>query len=708
MPRQVGTTVDNTFVAGLVTDSTVLNFPQNSCSEALNCVFDDSGKISRRKGLDFEGTYETKTITDGDYVIKSYVWSEVNGDGTQNILVVQTGSVLNFYDLSFPIISQGEIADEIDLEDFDISGATALGNYPCDFASGKGVLFVTHPRCNPFYVAFDSSTSNLSGTSITLQVRDLVGLDDGLAIDERPTQTVAQLSTEHKYNLYNQGWYYNSAAALGTWDTNLTTMPSNADIWWFYRDEDDVFDTTLVAKRTLGNTPAPKGHYILDAFNKDRTTASGISGISVESTGTNRPSVIAFFAGRVWYAGTQAAGQTNTIYYSQILEDLSQAGFCYQSNDPTAEDLNDLLPTDGGTVNVEGAGTVYAMRPLGNALLLFTSNGVWAITGSQGLGFVSTDYAVMKISSVNATSSFSFVDLDGSPCWWNAEGIFVVVSPDNVTFQVQSLTDRKIRNFIVNDIPVANKNFVTGAYNPSSKTVQWFFRSTEASNIFDATVYDKMLVFNLLTQAFYVWTFPTLTHAVKLHSVFSFKGFVGEVEPLQVVVDADDVVVDGDNVIAYDLEGSSALPIFKYVVTYLDGSDRELSFGETASNLYLDWPSYDNVGTDFVSTFTTGHKILGETQRFFQAPYAFVFLETEEGAGGYLQAVWDWTTSGNSGKWSSKQQIYNSALLYRDANFRRLKVRGKGRALQLRFTSETRKPFTISGWSLWVSGNSAL
>jgi hypothetical protein len=37
--------------------------------------------------------------------------------------------------------------------------------------------------------------------------------------------------------------------------------------------------------------------------------------------------------------------------------------------------------------------------------------------------------------------------------------------------------------------------------------------------------------------------------------------------------------------------------------------------------------------------------------------------------------------------------------------FRRLKVRGKGRALQLRFESETGKPFTIVGWAYKGSAN---
>ena len=65
-----------------------------------------------------------------------------------------------------------------------------------------------------------------------------------------------------------------------------------------------------------------------------------------------------------------------------------------------------------------------------------------------------------------------------------------------------------------------------------------------------------------------------------------------------------------------------------------------------------------------------------------------------------MRGLFDFTNSGNSGKWSTAQQLYNSSLTHRDINFRRLKVRGKGRVIQLKFTSEAMKPFTIIGWSI--------
>jgi hypothetical protein len=138
-----------------------------------------------------------------------------------------------------------------------------------------------------------------------------------------------------------------------------------------------------------------------------------------------------------------------------------------------------------------------------------------------------------------------------------------------------------------------------------------------------------------------------------------------------------------------------------------NGSTANQTFAEVKSATLLDW-SDEGTETDYDSYFVTGYKLDGETQRFFQPNYVFVFLETEDNASCYVQGVYDYTTSSAEGKWSSRQQIYNENLTNRGVNFRRLKVRGKGRALQLRFESESQKPFTIIGWSIWETSNSGI
>lgn len=723
MPRNQGFQVQNNFTAGLVSDNTLLNFPDNACTEVDNCVFDETGRVRRRFGFDFEPNYSGNNVEPAGLITSNYTWTEINGDGTQNLLVVQIGTILYFYDLSFPSLSQGKLASTVSLLDFDAPGATDVGTQACSFSQGLGFLFVAHPQCDPFYVTYASSA--VTGTVITVKIRDLEGLDDSLGVDERPTATVASLSVAHKYNLYNQGWYYNAAGHLTSWDTALPTMPSNADIWWFYRTSAYVFDTALVATRTLGNTPAPKGYYVLSAFSEDRSTASGITTIAVVSTGAKRPSSSAFFAGRVWYAGTAYAGFSNKIFFSQVLSDVAQAGYCYQHNDPTAEDLNDLLPNDGGYIVIQGAGTVYAMREMEHSIIIFTSNGVWAVSGSSGTGFLATDFAVQKISSVPCTNATSIVEVDGSYMWWNDEGIWTIGAnpegaarqqdpnyntlPTQNLFTITSLTNHKIRRYLATVMPSISRKQSTGAYNASDKVVYWLFSTAQSTTPDEITDYNKMLCYNLLSKAFYVWTIPNTN--VKLRGILVFKGFAGANISYDVIDASANLVIDADTnqVISYNLTGSSEQATNKYIVSYVDGSsDTQFTIATNVDTLYLDWAAYDTFGVSFDSYFITGYMIPGDGMRFFQPNYVQLFLEQETGAGGKIQGIFDWTSSTDSNRWSGLQNIYNTTWTNRVANFRRLKIRGKGKSIQLRVESEINKPFTIVGWGVKLVGNADL
>jgi hypothetical protein len=701
MARTKAQTLDKNFVAGLVTDYTALNFPENACTETLNCVFEPSGRITRRLGFDWEQDYEVDNIPIGNGVVTSFFWREVGGNGSVNFYVVQVGATLHFYDTAAGSISFGKLSDTVDITNHAIPGATEIATQACQFAYGRGYLFVTHPQCDPFYVLWDGA--DIESHTITVEIRDLVGVDDGLDVDERPTGTVGSMSAEHKYNLFNQGWYFENNAALTAWDADRTDLPSSADVWWFYKDEDDLFDTATIPLRDRGNTPAPKGHYILAAFNQDRGEASGIDGIDGDPTTiSSRPSVVAFFAGRVWYGGVDSQKTVNTLYYSQVVEDVEQFGRCYQANDPTNEALFDLLPTDGGTLEISGAGVIYKLVPVGNALLVFASNGIWAVAGSEGLGFVANDYSVIKISSAEVDNDTSFVIAEGTPFWWGVGSINTIQVDENSKFQVVSITDNKIREYYVNGIPPLSKTQAVGAYNPDDRTIAWLFRSTESDSPETTTQFDRVLVYNLLTQAFYLWDIPVQN--VRVHSIGLFKKSSEGITTLNVILDNEDNVIldNGDNVISFLLASNVDIPVFKYLVSYSDSGQDLFTFAETKNENLVDWETYDG-GSFYNSTFTTGYKLHTEGQRYFQSNYVHFFLDNLKPNDGLLvQGLFDFEDSGASGKWSSLQHVYNPN---RQVRSRRLKIRGKGKALQLRFKSIENRPFSIVGWGLFETSN---
>jgi hypothetical protein len=717
MARRAAVAIDNNFKGGLNTEATGLNFPENACTETFNCVHDEKGRAKRRKGFDYEAGYSTLTVDRQDKVVNGYTWDNVAGDGSYTLRVIQVGSTLYFYQvLDSGAISANRLSTTVDLTTFNSGVSVDPSINECQFASGSGYLIVVHPELEPFYCSFNTETEVITATEITVEIRDFEGLDDGYGITDRPTVSVAGTTAAHKYNLYNQGWYFNSAAALTAWDTAFTTLPSHADIWWLFKNASDEFDTSTVANVYTGNAPAPTGHYILDLFNQDRQTASGVSTISAVTTGTARFSTVSFIQGRVFYAGLNYTGYSANIYFSPVIEKTDQFGKCYQVNDPTSEENSDLYPTDGGVITIKGIESVIKIVPLVNMILVFATNGIWAITGSQGIGFAANDYTVNKISSISSVKAASFVDVDGFPFWWNMEGIYRLLpaqSGSDLQFEVSSLSDDTIRSFYL-DIPVSSRTAARGAYNPLTKTAQWVYRSEDVGTVDDAYEFDRILTYNFLTPGFYPWTIDTTN--VMIHDVYVAKG-QGGTQALESVtygtvegVDEGFELMDetGDVVTTFATTRFLIAPKFIYTVSSGDPGSAALTFAEEYKATYLDWETYDSTGVDYDSTFTVGYKLHSETQRYFQANYVFVFLETETSSSATVRGLWEFTNSASSNRWSAAQQVYNPGLTYRDVNFRRLKIRGKGRALQLKFDSATGCPFTIIGWSIFETQNAGL
>jgi hypothetical protein len=709
MSRRAQVSIDNNFKGALITEATGLNFPENACTETFNCIHDEKGRTRRRLGFDYEVDYTTSTVNREGKVITGYTWNNVNGDGAVSLRVTQIGSTLYFYNITDSgALSDKLLATTVDLTTYKAGTDVDPGLNECQFASGQGFLLVVHPQLEPFYCSYDAETEVITPTEITINIRDFKGVDDGYTVTERKTESLGTVSAAHKYNLFNQGWYFNSNAALTAWDSARTDLPSNSDVWWFFKNSSDEFDATTVANVFTGNAPAPKGHYILDVHNQDRTTASGVASVTTVTTGTARVSTVAFMGGRAFYSGLNSAGYSSKIFFSQLIQSPTQFGNCYQDNDPTSEELSDLLPSDGGEITIFGIESVIAMVPMVNVLLIFATNGIWGITGSDGLGFRANDYTVTKISSVSAVNSASFADVNGLPFWWNLDGIYRILPGDQGGFSVESITDDTIKSYF-DDIPISSRLNARGIYNPIDKTARWIFKSTAAASIEESYEYDSVLSYSFLTEGFYPWTIETGTVAV--HDIFVIKGEGGTQSVESVTMsDGAEILSDlfGDPVTIFALSRSLITPKFKYLVSAGEPDVAAFTFAETISTTYKDWFTADSTGQDYDSTFTVGYKLHSDTQRYFQANYVFVFLEQETDASCFMRGLWEFTNSADSNRWSQPQQIYNSALTNRAVNFRRLKVRGKGRALQLKFYSETGKPFTIIGWSIWETQNAGL
>lgn len=703
--------------------------------------------------------------------VSTYVWNNPGGLSNTKLLVRQAEGVLFFYDISHvtataPGISQGQTSSTVSLANFaGPSGVDIIKE--CSYADGNGYLFVYQDTCDPFYCTYIGGivTANL----INLQIRDFTGTLDNLPVSFRPPTLSSTHQYNLQNQGWTQGspWAALSSTSLSltsgsftfavaasipgisngqivsiagsgtgggggkailvnatgtvtgysgtlltinvsssssstvisnwtieplnngylnTWVSAIGNYPSNADVWWYFKNSSNVFDpATTSGNVTLSTGNAPQGHYLLNPFTLDRSTVSSTPGIAVVKT-VHRPTTGAWFQGRVWYAGVNdSAAATSTtdfynwnsnIYYSTTVGATSDFGVCYQTNDPTSENLNGELPTDGGVVVIPESGTVYKLFSIQNGMLVFANNGIWFITGSQGIGFASNDYTVTKISSIRTLSSQSFVDVNGLPFFWNEEGIYQISPSQGGGLSVEPITVGTILTFY-NNIPLVSKIYARGSYDPVDYRIQWVYRSTPEVDLdTDRYFFDSILNFNTYNKAFYPYFLQT---------------------------DVNNQHICGVNYITYPTPVDSPLvsPGFKYIS--FNQVQSTMTIAEEYDSNFVDWGS-----VNYISTFTTGYKVHGKGLYKFSIPYISVFSRTSgEYLAYYIQGIWDYATSSDSNRYSSKQfvEIY-------DSNFnmvpRRHKIRGRGLTLQIKFTSVDGEPFDFMGWAIYEALNSGV
>lgn len=424
-----------------------------------------------------------------------------------------------------------------------------------------------------------------------------------------------------------------------------------------------------------------------------KTVANTATYNDIEKT-TERPQTVTYYAGRAFYGALNSNSFATSIFFSQIIEKDAQYGFCYQLNDPTSEDLSTLLDSDGGVITIPDMGQLQTLFVYQTALIAIATNGVWIIRGSSGQSFKATDYVVRKISSQGSTSPLSVVDINGIPYWWAESGLMKLdYNPQFDSFSVNSITDTTIRKFFL-DIPMTNRSEVKGDYDQYNQYAYWVYtNSTDQSMI----GFDHILVYNARTNGFFSFSTNTGVGTPRIVGIKFVEDILGQ-----------------------------TMPQLKLTTTVnIDSTHQYLTYAsiDHTTPHYIDWYNYshDIVGNatqeqDYVSYFVTNYELDGDTQRFVQPNYVMLFLDQPYDDAGdrieqsaFLRGVFDFAISGDTGKWSStaqsSQQIFNENLPLRSVNFRRLKIRGKGRCLQFRIHSETGKPFSIIGWSVWKTAN---
>lgn len=745
------------FVRGLITEAGYLTYPENSSSDELNTVLSRKGNRTRRLGMNYEDRYVLNGVNNQeDFATNEFVWKAAAKNPSLNYAVIQTGNTISFFILDEAPISDGFQNFQINLLNYKLPSASNVQVWSeiTQMDAGQGYLFLANPYCETLLVEISQNGLSVSVTPISILIRDFEGLEDGLPVDLEPTG----LPKEHLYNLYNQSWttasspgnsgesstsiefagstytvsnkYYMPTSfggkeAVGYQKTfaegpvskfynSLSRWPGNNKQWWVAKAEADDPDTGVSAgdflpqvldKTYFGNTRAPRGHYILNAFRKDRTRVSGISGLPVVEI-NQRPNSVAFFSGRVWY------GCQSSVYYSQILDTKYKAGLCYQEADPTSEDISDLIQSDGGMIPIPEANKIIRLIPLANGIVVFALNGVWFISGG-GSGFTATDISVDKISSIGTKSPMAIVAVDSQIFWWSEIGIQAIAQESGAfgpipgKFGNTNLTEQTIQSFY-NAIDASCLPFVKAVYDPSNNLIQWLYRDEEVSLDYR---YNRILIYDITLQAFYPWKISSIENGPLISGVVLDTGQSTNEYLDQIIDITGQTVVNNslDNLVI-SVYNISVRPTSLAYVTMIGDA---ITFSKLNDFQYVDWREFDDVGAEYDSYVETGYELLDDAMRNKQATYISVYTrKTEEDEPSVessckFRTKWEWSDKVASNRWSREVECYRTTVREGlPVIVSKNKVRGSGKALQFRFgTSSRGKTFDLLGWSAVFTGN---
>lgn len=569
----------------------------------------------------------------------------------------------------------------------------------------------------------------------------------------------------HPFNYIDVGGTYfinaDTIEAIEATYVELGSYPSNSDLWQLGKIGDatspdfEQYHPTALDRNSVDFAQVARGRFIIDAFNRGTSRqAAGPqhptlnkfrqldhNSTLVDDTENGRLSTVTAYSGRVFYSGVVSRvtdGDRNSpnysgfVFFSQLIQSKRDFGKCYQEADPTSSDINELVATDGGTIQIPEANRIYKIFPARQSLIVFSDNGIWEIYGDSG--FSATGYQLNKVSSSGTRSPNTIIDAAGTIIYWSKSGIQSLVQ-DTVSgrYITQPLSLNTIQSFYNNLSDVTRANAV-GFYDEKENQVRWLFNDLDDySETSFTNRYNKELILDLTLQSFYIneiaiseGGFPFVVGYVKT----SGKIYASGTDP--VVTFDDPVQVLTNPVVVNKITTLNSAGQYKFLTISDIAGASKITFSAYSNADFLDWVSYDLVGVDYSSYLVTGYQLYNDWMRPKQAPYLFMYFDrTEDGfenVGGSLvntnqssclvQSQWNWADSITSGKWGTPFQSYRLLRNYIPSGVSdpfdygygvivtKNKLRGRGKAISLKFYSETGKNFRIHGWSLVVTGNS--
>ena len=565
------------------------------------------------------------------------------------------------------------------------------------------------------------------------------------------TITSADTSEEHRYNLRNQGWNKNievvgGGDAIDKTGSVLGVFPSNSDVYSLGKNSNpssgdyEKYDPNILKKNSQSKYQVARGSFIIDAFNRgqsreDVADDAKINDLPVDKE-NGRFTTVAAYAQRLFYSGiksditepdSRSPNYNNYIFFTRVVRSPEDFEKCYQEADPTDPGINDLVASDGGTIQIPEVSRIVKIVAAQSSLLVFCQNGVWEVYGDTG-GFYANNFQISKISTNGVMDQNAIVQVGGNFLYWSNSGIFSLTTDSaSGRFAPENISLKTIQKLYL-DIPFLGKKHARGFYDEKENRVRFLYNdSTDYSETNYVNKYNKELVYDLTLQAFSLFTIGELaSNSPYVSDYIEIPNFISSEEATNVLVGTDEVLVTSTDevIVNVDIEADRNSQFSNLTLV---GTSWTIS--KANNTTFKDWVTEDATGVNYLSYLVTGYEYFGDIQKRKQVPYIqFYFERTEDGysiSGNVLtlnnpssclvQAQWNWTDSANSGRWGTQFQAYKLLRNYIPANasdpfdygekliVTKNKLRGSGKTLSLYIRSEEGKDMKLQGWGTPVT-----
>ena len=704
------------FKKGLITEASITNFPGDAAPDLLNMELDRDGSAKVRKGieLDSSGSLSTFTLNAGE-ATNELSWENVSGESGLQFALVQVGSLIYFYDKGITPLSSGLKGFSINMDSYSVGNEYAPEDYQISGDTIGEYFVVANPGIETLILSYDPDADTLTVTELAPKVRDFEFQGDTSEYfsNKSPKSSVSEA---RKYDTFNCGWP-TDLSGDPVLDA-LSYYPRLTHPW--YAGKTDNFGVTRWARVGGGTSLLGNGHYILDLYNKDRSQAVAddpqVEGVTVTlstETESNRISCVAGYAGRMFASGIASSANGSKVFFTKVIKGLEDFNKFYSINDPTAEDLNDLLDNDGGVIEIPQASNIKSLFEYGNSLLVFAENGVWEINGVDGV-FKATEYAVSRVKGADGLFYQStLVDVEGQPFWWGPFGIYTVTQ-EQITGRAMGadISKETIQSFW-DDIGASFRAKAKGTYDGLNKRIYWLY-GNDANTDYK---YNRILIFDAVLEAFYPWSITDEASSTDyLVGAIYTSGISTATETFDVWsnADTDDVLtrISLDDVVQNISSPTTAEAAFQFVIR--DGATGKIGFGDFTSTTYKDWTNRDYTAYIDMPYLWDGNMTTRKKNVFVTS----VFNRTEDGFSGTtpdynatneskctLEAYWDGNENASSSKdvYKLKRNVLVDEGDLTAFNYpfskviTRNRIRGRGRYLRLRYKNTAGYQFNLEG-----------